>query len=63
MKTHSAPYVPLTKTRAEIAEHIAAGFPPHATYATHRETVVSPCPGVTHRTYEPVPLPIHLRRA
>jgi hypothetical protein len=58
MKTHSAPYVPLSKTREQIAAHIAEGFPSPVRYTAIRLAKLS------SGSVVPVNVtPIHLIRA
>lgn len=58
MKTHSAPYVPLAKTRDQIAEHIANGFKSDIKYTAvvlRRDERGNLVPIIS--------TPVHLRRA
>lgn len=59
----SPSYAAPSRTPAQWAEHVAADFPSPVEYHAYHVIERSPCPGVTHTTYEPVPLPVHMRRA
>jgi hypothetical protein len=56
-------YATPSKSREEIAAHIAAGHPSPVSYSARRVTTVTLCPGVTSTTMDPIDVPVHLRRA